>query len=74
MIRDGKILSIDKATNSGVLLDLRSRRKFQFSSIECQGEVLPAIDTRVTFIIDTDQPVQNVACVITEVNETIQVA
>lgn len=63
MIRTGKVMSIDKKSNSGIIRDIRGKDYF-FSGVECYGEQLPPLYSTVTFVKDDDFKQTNVAMLI----------
>ena len=63
MVRFGKVMSIDKTTNTGIIRDQRGR-DFFFYGYECENDQLPPLYSVVSFIKDEDFKSTNVACLI----------
>lgn len=64
MIRSGKLMSIDRLTNSGVIRENGSRKEYLVTASECKDQTLPPLYSTVTFIKDEDFKSTNVAMLV----------
>jgi hypothetical protein len=73
MLRLGQIKSIDRHSNTGVLVDQKGIEYF-FDASECYGEEIPKRGTTVSFTRDEDYKRTNVALQICECEGIVQTA
>jgi hypothetical protein len=70
MVRKGSVIRLSHQDNSGVILDDKGR-EFYFHANECEGDILPPLDAKVTFVKDTDFKSTNVASLVKRIASKI---